>query len=98
MAEEKDPGAAVPSMAMQRRESLTNQILYCARTTGRSQSLPFLVEDAQVLYRKLSTVAIDRGLETVAPARKISSSMCVRVMCSDSFIPKPCGNLLSGLQ
>jgi len=66
-------------MAMQRRESLTNQILSCARTTGRSQSLPFLVEDAQVLYRKLSTVAIDRGLETVAPATKMSSSMCVRV-------------------
>ena len=76
-------------LPMQRRESLTNQILSCARTTGRSQSLPFLVEDAQVLYRKLSTVAIDRGLETVAPATKISSSMCVRVCVL---------NLLSGLQ
>ena len=54
MAEEKVPGAAVPSMAMQRRESLTNQILSCARTTGRSQSLPFLgIRKHPMLYSAL---------------------------------------------
>lgn len=63
-----------PKSASLRPRTLTNQILACAKKTGSTENLPFLVEDAKKLHQKLLTLSTELGLSQVGPTSHLPST------------------------
>ena len=47
--------------------TITNRVLSYAKTTERSRTLSFLVEDAKILHKKLWAMSMELGLDAVGP-------------------------------